>query len=223
MATHCCIKYALSFRIRSASVPITTETIRLIARCRSIPGGYSFVSVVKSPGSKEESDCDDPCHSRKSSNLSEIKTSRFCPDPLAVTWTTARSCPARTGTDSSRLQILVGKAAPLLTWTAIQSSRSPPSAFPPNMPTRLIPNWRHTQRSIELPRERLSRPRRCAAVSVIRTPRIVLSLPVYCLRRQRQRCLDPVSPLAFGDTPPQPEREHQPHAHRMGMCQCAAR
>ena len=59
----------------------------------------------------------------------------------------------------------VGKAVPLLTWTAIQSSRSPPSAFPPNMPTRLMPSCLQTHRSMELPRDRFSLPIRWAGVS----------------------------------------------------------
>lgn len=59
----------------------------------------------------------------------------------------------------------VGKAVPLLTWTAIQSSRSPPSAFPPNIPTRLMPSCLQTHRSMALPRERFSLPLRWAVVS----------------------------------------------------------
>ena len=61
----------------------------------------------------------------------------------------------------------VGKAVPLLTWTAIQSSRSPPSAFPPNIPTRLMPSCLQTHRSMALPRDRFSLPLRWAVVSAL--------------------------------------------------------
>lgn len=80
----------------------------------------------------------------------------------------------------------VGKAVPLLTWTAIQSSRSPPSAFPPNIPTRLMPSCLQTHRSMALPRERFSLPLRWASVSdikwflVMQDDRSPLSKPRSC-------------------------------------------
>jgi hypothetical protein len=59
-----------------------------------IPTRYSSLSVVVvfDPACADSDDeCDGPNHSIKSSNFMEMRESLDCPEPLAVTCTTARS------------------------------------------------------------------------------------------------------------------------------------